>query len=405
MDGPFDLTFGVELEFIVVYIREDYLGLCDKAFGPHHHSEEEFEIMLLQHIVDVLRASSFAVNDPHHDYILKWTVTTNKSVEVEVEKDKLSPDLQVINRYAVELKSPAYRHTREALLEVQRAVDVIKKEFSVFVNETCGFHVHVGNRDRGFTLETMKNLSLLVTIFERQFNQLHPRHRISNSWCQTPAFQFPGRNLWEIFKAIEAMPDIRNLIGLMCGGSEFPGGSKYRAYNLCNLTDENIKTIEFRQHQGTMDECAILYWTSLTCRLVIASHQAGPVGFIELVKEHGNKPNFTVLDLLHHLKLDDLLRYYLYPYYSTRSTSHRKRKGLWVNPPTGEWLAVGAGDGPSRDTTNSNGSNGDDRGSDGNEGSRNWNRYLNRLYRMVDAGGDVNGYDIQFISQTFWKDI
>ena len=405
MDGPFDLTFGIELEFIVVYIRDDYLEQCDRAFGRHHHSEEEFETMLLQHIVNVLRASSFPVNDPHHDYILNWTVTTDETVEVEVEKHKLPPDLQVTNRYAVELKSPAYRHKREALLEVQRAVDVIKKGFCVFVNETCGFHVHVGNHDRGFSLETVKNLSLLVTIFERQFNQLHPHHRISNSWCRTPAFQFPGRNLWEILKAIEAMPDMRNLIGLMCGDYEFRGGSKHRAYNLCNLTDENIKTIEFRQHQGTMNEHAILYWTSLTCRLVIASHEAGPVGFIELVKEHANKPNFTVLDLLHHLKLNDLLRYYFYPYYSTRSTRHRKRKGLWADPPTGEWLRVGAGDGPSSDTTSSNGSNGDNRSSTGNEGGRTWNRYLNQLYRTVEAGGDVNDYDIQFISRTFWKDI
>ena len=403
MDGPFETTFGIELEFIVLYHRENYIEACNRAFGHHDHVGDEFERILERDIVDVLRANKFAVNDAHHDNAMNWTVTTDSTVELEQEE--LPQHLRAFDSYAIELKSPAYRYTIEALLEVQRGVGLVKGKFEIFVNETCGFHVHVGNLDRGFTLETVKNLALLVTIFERQINQLHPRHRNTNEWCRTPKSQFLGRNLWEVVEAIESMPDMVNLISLMCSERLFPSGSKYRAYNLCNLTDDNLRTIEFRQHQGTMNEYYIDAWIHLTCSLVSLSHSAGPVGFIELVKERADNPNFTVIDLLYNLGLGDVGRAYFMQYYSTRSISRRRRRDLWVDPSTGEWLTVRNGDESGSDSTDSNGDTGEDQDNDGSGGSQDGNSYLNQLYnRMEWNGGRVNNHDVQVINETFWKD-
>lgn len=398
MDGPFETTFGIELEFVVLYKREDYVEACNLAYGHgHHHDEEDFEDVLVRHIVHVLRVYNFAVNNAHVDHTNNWTVTTDATVGVEQEE--LPSHLQGSHWYAIEIKSPAYRCTMEALTEVRRAVELIKKKFDIFVNESCGFHVHVGNHDRGFTLETVKNLALLLTVFERQINQLHPHHRNSDSWCQTPGYQFLGGNLWEVVEAIETMPDIANMVALMCSERDFPSGSKLRAYNFCNLTNAKIQTIEFRQHRGTMDVPAIQLWINLTCRLVSASHDAGPVGFIELVKEHANNPNFTVIDLLHNLGLEDLGRYYLMHYYSTRSTSRHKQKGLWIEPSTGEWLNLSNKDESNESTSDKS------HGNDGTVGGQEDDNQLNQLYNRLNWGGEVTNDDVQIISETSWKDI
>lgn len=381
MDGPFEITFGIELEFVVLFQKADYR----EADGHYNESEADIQWELLQHIVDVLKAYNFMVNDPHDDCINNWTVTSDSSIDLEPED--LPHRLRGLDSYPLELKSPAYRYTTEALTEVQRAVAVVKRYFKIFVNESCGFHVHVGNHDRGFTLETVKSLSLLVTVFERQLNQLHPRHRNFNSWCLTPALQLLDRSLWEFVEAIEDMPDIISLIALMCSDKD-NGGSKYRAYNLCNLADDNRRTIEFRQHQGTIEAGAILAWIDLTCRLVSVSHDAGPAGFIELVKERADDPSFTVLDLLHTLGFDDLVRYYLMPYYSGRSISQSKQRDLWVRaPPTGKWLCLASED-------------------EGSEGSQDENSYLDQLYdRLGWYGLEVTDDDVQIISATCWRDI
>lgn len=392
MDVPFEPTFGIELEFIVLYRKKDYVDACSSALG-HSPSRADYEEVLVQHMVDELKANNFPVNIPYVDNIDNWTVSSEGTIELEQEE--LPRRLQGSQWYAVELKSPAYRYRMEALNEVQRAVDLVKKKFEIFVNETCGFHVHVGNRNRGFTLETVKNLALFVTVFERQINQLHPRHRNSNTWCDTPRLQFPSLNLWEVAEAIEAMPDIKDLMTLMCRNRQFGGGSKYRAYNFTNLTNGNSKTIEFRQHQGTMDTLAIRAWIGLTSRLVSISHDVGPVGFIGLVKEFADKSNFTVIDLLHSLGFEDLGRYYLMHYYSTRS-SRRRPKGLWVDPSTGEWLTLSDGDESGSDQTNS---------SHGSGGSQGDTSHLKQLYKMLDWGGDITDDDVQIISETLWKDI
>ncbi|KAI4131340.1 MAG: hypothetical protein LQ347_003031 [Umbilicaria vellea] len=380
MDEPFEPTFGIELEFIVLYQKEDYV-------------DADHEEALLQHMVDELKGNNFPVNNPHVDNIDNWTVSTDSTVELE--QKELPRHLQGSQWYVVELKSPAYRYRMEALTEVQRAVDLVKKRFNIFVNRTCGFHVHVGNRDRGFTLETVKNLALLVTVFERQINQLHPRHRNSNTWCETPGMQFPSLNLWEVVEAIEAMSDIEDLTALMCRNRVFGGGSKFRAYNFTNLSYGETKTIEFRQHQGTMDTLAIRAWIGLTCRLVGLSRDAGPVGFIELVKECADKSNFTVIDLLYSLGFEDLGRYYLMQYYSTRSR-RREPKGLWVEPSIGEWLTLSDGAESGSEKTTS---------TDGSGGSQGETSHLKQLYEMLDLGGDVTSDDVQIVSETSWKDI
>ncbi|MCJ1300880.1 hypothetical protein MMC08_003679 [Hypocenomyce scalaris] len=409
MDGPFHVTFGIELEIIIFYETNDYLQRCNKAFGEGQHLIQRVEQTLQRHIVDVLRAYRFAVNHPNIDNTDNWTVSQDGSVKLDY--GELPPQLVGCDWFPLELKSPAYPYSSKALTEVRRAVEVVRGKFRTIINNTCGIHIHLGNHDRGFDLETVKNLALLVTVFERQFNQLHPPHRISAYCCEAPTLRFPSHNIWEVARAIEAIPSIEDFVYLFCTGGPAEGIKKDHAYNLCNLHYTGRRTIEFRQHTGTLDTDAILAWINMTCKLVIASHEVGPVGFIELVKEHANESDFTVIDLLHNLGFEELAEYY-----NTRTISHPRHKCQWVEPLTGEWLTLPTGNESSREgeshSNDDSGNNqgGDDHDSDkgnnnGSEGSQDENNYLHRLYKWMDWNGEeVTDNDVRIISETSWKD-
>ena len=51
----------------------------------------------------------------------------------------------------------------------------------LYVNELCGFHVHVGCSENHFSVETVKHLCSTSLAWERQIDSLHMQHRITGS--------------------------------------------------------------------------------------------------------------------------------------------------------------------------------------------------------------------------------
>lgn len=49
------------------------------------------------------------------------------------------------------------------------------------INNSCGLHVHVGNDEAGFPLQTIKNLLSLYTAFERVIDKMHTQWRIGGT--------------------------------------------------------------------------------------------------------------------------------------------------------------------------------------------------------------------------------
>jgi hypothetical protein len=71
----------------------------------------------------------------------------------------------------------------EAFLPQGSAVDHHQQRRMV-VNETCALHVHIGNGTKGFELQTVKNLLIVCTAFERVMDSMHAASRIG---CSTLA--------------------------------------------------------------------------------------------------------------------------------------------------------------------------------------------------------------------------
>jgi hypothetical protein len=56
-----------------------------------------------------------------------------------------------------------------------------RQERRVVVNDTCSLHVHIGNADAGFELQTVKNVLSVCTAFERIMDSMHAASRTGSS--------------------------------------------------------------------------------------------------------------------------------------------------------------------------------------------------------------------------------
>jgi hypothetical protein len=204
-------TYGVEIEFIgdrasvAQAVRE--AGLDCLVEGYNH------------------------ITRPH------WKVVTDGSVKVNgisgLGGEIVSPILSGIEGF-------------EQIEKVCRAL----KSAGASVNITCGLHVHHDARD--FRTETFKNLIKIYRRFEPTIDELvaPSRRENTNTYCQTLA----RINMEEILKK----NTLQQIIPLY--------GNRYRKLNLHSFATHG--TVEFRQHQGTIDADKIINWIKLTQAMV-----------------------------------------------------------------------------------------------------------------------------------------
>ena len=317
MATALQLTFGVELEFVVRYKTDDYEQACAGGEGKFWSSSQRmmpfqtYGAVLRAHMITILQEAGFDTNNVLQQVsnYQKWTVDSDSSIKW----DKL-PQVAGFAYYGIEVKSPAFYYSDWALMQIQRAVMLIRSEFQVFINESCALHVHVGNRTEGFPLQTLKNFCLLVTIFDRQIETLHPLHRLETIYALRPAHQFECMAPEEKARKIDANKTVEDLADCY-HLQEWGGLEGYMAYNFLNLTNPpNVRrptrTIEFRQHEGTLDPIEITKWAQLTSSLIKSAHDAEYYVFGRLVHHHAYDTGYTIIDLLCDLNLHELAGYY-----------------------------------------------------------------------------------------------
>ena len=340
---PLKLTFGVELEFVLGYLLKSGWDRHLIESERQGASRNERSIELQAHdkrernrIVLKLRETGLDVNDVHETDYARWTVASDGSVSAR------EASLSLVQHWANGTKSVLTEEGRRNLLfcdvevksrvlpcnacsfqEVDKVVTAIVKNFPVFVNESCGLHVHVGNQRQGFPLQTVKNLATLVTCFEKQFNQLHPLHRLQAEYSmqQTTAFEPEDRDPWYIAGLIDGFEDLETFLNTF--GKDRTDKALFEhhwCYNFNNLQlSWTKKTIEFRQHAGSLDADTILRWVNFACALVALSHYVEKEGFWEIMLDWEflapPEAGWNVLKLFHMLHLPmlaDMFRGHIY---------------------------------------------------------------------------------------------
>ncbi len=310
MPSPLNLTFGVELECIMFFdptIFEPALKSADGILWsqkpPHMSRESKLSTLFRRHVGDFLMEKGFPTYASQGGD-QKWTISNDTSIETEDSPRATDGWLQC----DIEIKSPALRFCPKALRRVEKVVQLITEKFDASVNTSCGMHVHVGNRKKGFPLQTLKNLCMLTTMFEHQLNSLHPPHRIGNLHAKGPSAVFGAQNPWDTLQKIQSCESKVKLVQLYAKDEDLP--DKSFAYNLCPMVFGLHKTIEFRQHEGTLEWPKIMNWIQVVGGIVNAMHEIDAFRLAQLISTCAFDPQFTITDLLLRLKLDDLVPCY-----------------------------------------------------------------------------------------------
>lgn len=184
---------------------------------------------------------------------------------------------------------------------------LLVSNFKLHINESCGLHVHVGNENSKFPLRTLRSFCSLITVFEHQLDSLHPPDRLQNPYAKSTSRAFAqGASPMGKLSIVDELTTVSRLIRRFQ-----PTGDKHMAFNFFNLSenfDAPLRTIEFRQHRGTLNPELITYWVMVACNLINMSHSDSS-GVRDLIEKHISNTNYTVIDLFKDLGIPDLAEF------------------------------------------------------------------------------------------------
>jgi hypothetical protein len=239
---PLDISFGVEFEFILIenfprWQEWESSELKDKVFCG------------LSQVGDVLKNARFKCSSCGDDFHMPigvqpanqswrpdhsgWNVVADASMQlterqkallkenhydmmgIEVTSRKLFADREqpVPSNDATTTTTTDHQHTISTADEIATILGALKQAFNspeaaaqdgrrpprwLVVNKTCDLHVHVGNDNKGFPLQTAQNLVSLCTAFERVTDGMHPYTRTGGTGLALAALD-----------ALDSEPEIR----------------------------------------------------------------------------------------------------------------------------------------------------------------------------------------------------
>lgn len=174
------------------------------------------------------------------------------------------------------------------LAELAKVADLLKAA-GCKVEASCGLHVHVGAAD--LDLSQMRKLAINFVHSETAFDCIMPvsRRGDRSQWVQSNRTAFGGAYENEgINRAIKAFEEARDMSDLIYKVSNVTAAAPRRTLNVNNWRDNaryrklnflpylNFKTVEFRQHHGTIEADKMLNWVKLCVAFVERSKASRP---------------------------------------------------------------------------------------------------------------------------------
>ena len=178
----------------------------------------------------------------------RWKVTTDGSLGYALGAEVVSPPLRGEAGF-------------EQLQKVMRALT----DARCTVNKQCGFHVHVGVAAEG--VDFFKNLVVLYTSAERAIDSFMAPSRRGSSNPYIQPLQVDEVQL----AAATTVDQVAAACGVTPRNSR--DTTRYRKLNLQSFWA--YSTVEFRQHQGTVDADKATNWVRLCLRMVLAARAGG----------------------------------------------------------------------------------------------------------------------------------
>ncbi|MCJ1433353.1 hypothetical protein MMC27_002713 [Xylographa pallens] len=306
-ERPLRITFGVEVE-CVLRMTEDQYKENEARFkeSPHSYSNY-FSNSSYASIFEVLSTAGIPVNIGHQDPLDdSWNDRWNIKEDSIIEACETNGDNIPGHEYKIlELVSRILPLTDESFEEIEAVIQIIHVRYALITNESTGLHVHVGDGNRGFALQTLKKFSILVVTFEHIIESIHTNARTSfDGTQQCKKSSWGTSNIHEISSTVEECRTFEDLRTLMN-----PELTKKYAYNFGNLSLTQYlpkMTIEFRQHEGTVDPARIINWAKFVTGLVNFSHAVSSAQHVWLWMTYSRDQAYTMLDLMKAIGKGDL---------------------------------------------------------------------------------------------------
>ncbi|KAH0553415.1 hypothetical protein GP486_006513 [Trichoglossum hirsutum] len=317
-DCHFRPFFGCEFQF-VVKVRGSTLPLvkrADTSIGSESDTPTENDWVddiaarLRIAISDALRNRNAPSYKPswgskRFDYNY-WCVTTDTAITVPLPSETGGYDTFFVG---VVVNSRVLSADWAGYVELQNAVRAITGRFTTGVNESCRFRVYVGNKGRSkLDLWTLKTLAGLMAGWEPQMNSLHPAHRChpgSESPPLSNMARLHGKTRSQRVMAIDACDNTDELFRLLAKDRGMPVIDLNRP---CPSDHALYRTVEFRQHEGTLEEDRMVMWVRLAAGMVKGAFEVSDRFCSNLM--NGKGANFTILELLRSLGMHDIADYY-----------------------------------------------------------------------------------------------
>ena len=162
-----------------------------------------------------------------------------------------------------ELVSPILKG-EEGFREIRKVCKVLVS-LGYKVDKNCGFHVHHGARD--LTTDNIKAVFALAIKWETVIDKLVAPSRVGNGYCcsNNPSRSYTFEGTKSALNLLKNTADVRRY------GS--CGHDRYLKVNYTAFLRQG--TIEFRQHQGTLDADKMIWWIILTQNFITKSVECG----------------------------------------------------------------------------------------------------------------------------------
>ncbi|KAI9640003.1 hypothetical protein NHQ30_011562 [Ciborinia camelliae] len=348
------LTFGVEFEMAVATLKHQGQSPepedSSKVFGVTHcvnpapldknptpkdigqASQEESTyrtknlLSVYEKIVQTLDDAGFlAVHTENPEYqTKKYTAAMTNKWIIGTDQSIRCPDENIYDYHMIEITSPVYYFGEEALSAVTKVWELMNSTYKLDINDSMGLHVHVGNGVDAFDGETLRNLWAILWTTGSWIDTIHSPHRklstfcksfhdCSNILCNIEGQSLENREVealeWILTRAPPTVEEFLNTIReqVLVDG----------AYNFNNLLPSNNtgsikRTIEFRQHEATLDAEQVTQWVRLCVGLVKASAAADPIILDPYLRSlvQKEKEKIHVGDILKQLGLETSGVYY-----------------------------------------------------------------------------------------------
>ena len=221
-------------------------------------------------LANKLRRAGIQANVLGYDHTTRptWKLTTDGSLGYDNGVEVVSPILS----------------GEAGIADAVKVADILK-EAGCTVNKSCGLHVHVFAGD--LTLPQMKKLAINFVHSETAFDAIVPpsRRKDQNQFIQSNRTAFGGsyenEGINRAIAAFEAAPTMQDLIARVstvavraAAVRHWRDNRRYRKLNFLPMLQ--FKTVEFRQHGGTVEGDKIANWIQLCVAFVERSMVSRP---------------------------------------------------------------------------------------------------------------------------------